>query len=572
MAMQFEQSSFQPRKERSGSEGAYTDKLQALVRGAVYEGMSGKQVRRHMELMQQNVGIREQDQKEGGFLRAVELAEGMDAHERANKLFLEKWYGQLEKIPGVEKLSREEVMKRFDAFADREALLQAEQDAIVHYEKILADESEWSLPLREYLALHRSDIEALVNDLQVRDAERILDAETRRERLAELDAALAEIVDNASDNIGKRLELEEIYLLRRLAHDADNGHLVSVEHSTPRQDLRANTAIDFMVAAAGRAVPFQVKTFKGGTHADWYRQEEVHERAVRRLGGSGTRVVTLEAQAVDAAYDRVRGERVTSLKLTDAYTTLSPLVESLPAIQRERLLSLTGMTEENFAAEHERFEVKQRETREAQGVYFLREAERMKTFQEREREIRGAERREIEEARAREEALLAHEESVRQQREAAEREKIARLREREEAKTAKRAAAEQRAREAPARAEEARRLAAMHAEEEAALAAKRDEIRRKRTATIEAKEALGWPPKQFVGMLTPSLLQRLEFLPVDWKNDARQLLEAKKQFLQRFAKPKKGMAPAESDGPNELFKETFSTQSAFESPSQSRAA
>lgn len=532
MGMQLEQTVPRERQEAR-------DPVQTLLRGAVYEALTSAQLRRRASRME---GVPDE-----ALERVLTFTEGLEAHEEANTLFLDEWRGEVEKAEAPERLTHEEVAARFAAWPKQAELLAAESQALAQYEALLADETDWTLPVTDRIALTRWDVAAIVNDLQVRAAERIADADARGEQLDALDETLAQMVDAMpeSEGVGKKLELEELYLLRRLIHAADTGHVMSVEHATPREDLDRHKAIDLHVSVAGRAVPVQVKTLKSDVHVEGrWRQAALMAHTEARFAGKETSVVRLEREAVEQAYRKARRAPAHVPHRTDTFTALQPLVNALPARMRNNVFPLTGTTEAVFAEERMQFEARQAEMRALQASYFLKEEAR----------AQAAAREAAQEEAAQEEAALQAKRDAIAQHEAAQAaDADARIRERADADFRKRRAAEQHAEESLRRAEEERVLAALRAEEEAARAAQEEARRQKR----KEKEALGWPPKTFAGMLTPPLLQGLGLLSTDWRNDPQALLGAKKAFLQLFAKPKKGKNPVDTDAPNAFFKSVF---------------
>jgi len=481
------------------------------------------------------------------------LAKGLDAHETANELFYDDWQRVLEAQDAPEALTRADVAALRARFSMEAGLERSEQEMRAAYERLLDASPAWSLPLTDNVVLERTDIETLVNDLAVRDAEREQDPELRRQLLLELDRELSALIASLPrEDWGKRLELQELFLFRRLVHDADAGHLVTVEHSTPREDFRREEAVDMRIAVAGETLPLQVKTFKSGTHsAGREQQAAVTARAKAQLEGSNTRLVQLETEAVQQAYEtavRQLGSR-SRMTLADKYEALRPLMEAFPPMARERLLRLVSVTEEDLVREQEAFEAREAALRAHQAVYFLKEEERM----QREREAEEEERMAVEErARIRQAMFDQGTEKIRTRAETA---------------AEKRARALARLQEGLEEAEARRVEEARAAAEEAAKEAKREALRKKR----EAKEALGWPPKTLLEIAKPPLLIALGFLDADWQRQPMKLVDAKKRFLALYAQPKKGKPPTEKDAPNALFKETFPTLESLAQPQQQAA-
>src|SRR6185369_5641020 len=132
----------------------------------------------------------------------LSLLRGITAHEQANAYHDKDWQKTLNQLTGddaqpfdkrVKLLTREEVMRHFDAFPAKKALLDAEQQALEQYQRLLDLDTE-SIQVRETTSIHRTDIEVLVNDIRARVFERIPDASERRAALEALDAELADII------------------------------------------------------------------------------------------------------------------------------------------------------------------------------------------------------------------------------------------------------------------------------------------------------------------------------------------------------------------------------------------
>ncbi len=491
----------------------------------------------------------EQERHELEALR--ELLQGMAAHERANLYHHGAWQATLvrqSRASGTspEALSREEVSKAFEAFPFKKEQLHHEKQAVTHYRRLLDQHPEAEIRLSKNIRLDRTDMEVLLIDLQARETERVPDERARRDALESLDREFVNVIRRVPpDQTGKRFELEEMYLLRRLIHRADKGHLASVSHGTPREDLRSDRgSVDVVLTAAGDVYAFQFKTFKSGTHREAREQQAaVHERAKRQLDASATHLVTLKAEDVQEAYEAsLRQAQGTRHTLADKYATLEPVVNTLRKDERARLLALLGMTEADLASEAAAFEQRQMERHALEEE--LRSKREVSKMLELEQERRRAEEEQAE--RMREEAIERHRQKT--------------IEEAERKRVEEQAAVEAR------RADKARQREA----ERAALAAKEAEIQKneaqkaKRLQAKEKKELQDWPPHNLVGLATAPTLQRLGLLSAEWNNDFPTLLAAKKQFFSRYAKAKRGASPSETDKPNPAFLADFPSRTAFE--------
>ena len=350
--------------------------------------------------------------------------------------------------------------------------------------------------------------------------------------------------------------MEEIYLLRRLIHTNDTGHLASINHGTPRQDLRPDQgSVDIDVTAAGDAFPFQLKTFKYGVSTDARaRQNRIIDEALHRLEGSGTHLVVLEAESVKDAFERSVRQGMRPTSRADKYATFQPLCDVLETGSYHRLLSVLGLTEADLEQEKAEFNRLTDERRkQEQRLDERRSAERQREeanetarreHLKRQELARERERLEEEERQAKIEALhQAARAGSQKERDEAAAAKAARERERQE----------QFHRDAEARATEAARQAALEA--------------RRAKAKERKKEGPKWPPKKMVGLVNVLLLKSLGILSEDWRGDFDTLRSAKESFYTLFAKTKRGKLADETDPPNDLFRELFSSKADLASPS-----
>lgn len=572
-----------PYRESDTPNTRYDQLLNRYARDFIYGDVNAEIIEQRINDAREDakIGSIEQQRHELGSL--LHFIKGIELHERANFYHGGAWQAALIRQPAhqerepkpSETLTRQEVADEFEVFPFREQILEAERKAVGHYESLLKLHAEPTIALSENISLKKSDIEVLINDLRIRLAERIPDDAERKEQLAELDRQLKEIIEGlAEEDWGKRFELEEIYLIRRLIHAADTGHLVSVSHGTPREDLRSDRgSIDVQITAAGDRLDFQLKTFKRGVHKEGKKgQALVLEKAERHLQGSSTHLVVLEAEAVKESFEAaLRRPALAPVNRLDSFETLRPLIDSLEesdegedqetiASERHRLLTLLGLTEEDLIAEQKDFQEKQEAAMRLGEEYRAREKEKA----EREAQAIAV----IAKLRAQEEENARRIELERLQQKIQQQEQDVTLSESERQKLREEKAhtqAERKARREQDREALERIVAERDAKEkEAAEAARKKEEAKLRK---EAKKA-GWPPPNLVGLANASTLQRIGFLPPEWSSDARQLLEAKKRFLNLFAKPKpKTKAIEDTSQPTKRFAEYFPTRESLEAPS-----
>jgi hypothetical protein len=531
----------------------YEATLNRVARRFIYdeEELDPNDIDQAIETASLQPAVRRLEQERHELEALRELLQGMAAHERTNLYHHGAWQATLvrrSRASGTppEALSREEVSKAFEAFPFKKEQLHHERQAVTHYQRLLDQHPEAEIRLSKNIRLDRTDMEVLLIDLRARETERVPDERVRRDALESLDREFVNVIRRVPpDQTGKRFELEEMYLLRRLIHRADKGHLASVSHGTPREDLRADHgSVDVVLTAAGDVYDFQFKTFKSGTHREAREQQAaVHERAKRQLHDSATHLVTLKAEDVQEAYEAsLRQAQGTRHTLADKYATLEPVVNTLRKDERARLLALLGMTEADLAHEAAAFEQRQIER------HALEEELRLKREASKALELEQ-ERQHIEE----EQAMQMREEAI-------ERHRLEMIEASERKRTEIQSAADKRkAEKAKQRETERATRVAKEAEER-----KREEQRIKRAIAKEKKETQDWPPQNLVGLATAPSLQRLGLLSTEWNNDFSKLLAAKKQFFSRYAKPKRGASPSETDKPNAEFLAAFPSRETFE--------
>lgn len=495
------------------------------------------------------------------------LLKGIEAHERANLYHHGSWQATLKRQPSrktasksPELLTRDEVANEFAHFEFRDDAVDAERQTLEHYRGLLQLNPAASIRLSDNIRINHTDIEVLAIDIEVRMAERIPDQEQRTATLAALDRRLADIIQRIpGDERGKRFEMEEVYLLRRLIHAADKGHLASVSHGTPRADLRPDFgSVDIDVTAAGEIIAFQLKTFKRGVSKETKeKQANIIDIAHRRLANTPTHLVVLHAEAVQDAYETsLRQPTTARTSRADKYSALEPLVEGLHAHKQSRLLATLGLTEDDLVQE-----ATEREHRQAEWTQHAEET-RKKAALNAEVEARREEAARIERETKRERAIAIQREQ--EERIAEQERRLAdeiRTRREAEAAVAKAKNIEREARlaEAAARTTEKRKI------EEAAAAAAAEKVRKALERDAKKNETPDWPPKTIAGLTTPRILQHLGLLPSDWKNNAQEFLAAKKQFIALFAKPKRGSSQGnELDKPNEAFAKAFPTRERYD--------
>lgn len=315
---------------------------------------------------------------------------------------------------GIEELDPE-VIGMLKGFKKRQKLTPEEKAT---FEKLTSAAKSGKFGLnkkQESISLTKDDIRCLSLDIKVRQAERIKDDETRKARLKELDGDLEKMIERIpAGQRGKKLELAEMYILRRLIHHADKGYLVDVRHGSLREDLRPDMgSVDMTLSVAGDVQDFQVKNL--GTKVGYdakYEQIRMLDRVKRHLSANTIRVIFDPAKAF-ACYELAAAQDEESMTFTDKKETLDPLIDELDRRGKEKLLVLLGLTDEQLTIERAELEgreialeqfkrmVEEKRTEEEQRLSRV-SAEYAETIEQKRRILRGP--------RTKAEKLLAAEE------------------------------------------------------------------------------------------------------------------------------------------------------------------
>ncbi|MDQ7815345.1 MAG: hypothetical protein RDU25_06120 [Patescibacteria group bacterium] len=506
------------------------------------------------------------------------LLRGIEAQERADLIFGGAWQAallrQIAQRPmppkPPETLTRDEVAREFEAFYRRQNLLEAEKEALENYTKLLAvdtfsairvDKKGETAKASEKIEITRSDVEALVNDLRVRMAERMADHAARRQALHGLDEELKEIISRIPDEqTGKRFEIEVIYLMRRLIHAADEGHLVSVFHTSPRVDLRKDMGnADIELDVAGKVFMIQLKTLNRGAGAEARDiQLMVLDRAAKKAKETGAELITLDSGLVRRSYaSSVEKDTEEDILRISKKEAVEPLLEMVEEEFGRGVLKLFSLTESDMESElaelrknqeeRERFDEDRKKMREEEIAREAATEAAAKAAAE-QAAIDTAAKEQAEQERQRQAVLAAQAE-----RDATVRAKQERLKVKQGTREAERAE------------REAREAAEKAAADAAAEKTRKAEERRQKKEEKKL-ETGGWPPENLVGLFTSDVLKVYGFLPEDWKGDTARFLTAKKNMLARFAKTKKGATPSDRDAPSKDFKYAFPTKDILSSP------
>jgi hypothetical protein len=529
MEHRFRPPAFQRSDEKP--EALYERTVNTLARQFIYnEGeLDWLTIEREIQAAREHSGVRRIDEERRDLETLNDLLQGIAAHEKTNAKFLGAWQAALnrqktthpEKPVPPETLTRDEVAMELESFAFKQNMLFYEREALKRYERLLEQNPKARIELSKNISLDRSDIEVLIIDIKTRIAERKLDEEARRAELQELDRHLAEVIAGIpKEQGGKKFELEEIYLLRRLIHNADTGYLASVSHGTPRQDLRPDRgSVDIVVAAAGEVFEFQLKTFKRGVgHEARVVQHEVRARAEQKLKGTETQLVVLQGESVQDSYEAsLRQAAGTQHTLADKFSALEPLTKGLKIKERERLLFLTGLTEEELDREQQEFDARQGRRKSHEEELKRRREEEERKFAEGAERVAALERAELQK----------------------EQDRLARIeadKEKKQRGSAERMLAEREASDQKARALEAKQREALAEEQR-----KREEAEAKaaKAETKASKEAeKKWVQSKLDQLGKPDALIAQGFLNVEDRNKPVAILAAKKLLTAKYPNPK----------------------------------
>jgi hypothetical protein len=506
-----------PERESAGEK--YERVTNQIARRFIYdEGeLDPIAIERAIETAKRDPDIRRREEQLGELETIHDLLQGIAGHERTNELHYGAWQAVLARR---EPQTREQVEKEFDAFAFKKTQLFYENEALKHYARLLERNPAAEIRLSETIRIDHTDIEALLIDLRIRQTERLQDETERRRALADLDRELAALISRLPpEQAGKRLELEELYLLRRLIHGADTGHRASADHGTPREDLRPDQgSVDLLLAAGGDVFEFQMKTFKSGTHREAKEiQAGVIERAQRKLAGSDTRLVILEQEAVRGTYDAALRQGDMRHSLSDKYATLEPLVESLDMKERVGLLALFGLTEDDLAREKEESERRQASRLEHEEAMRAKREEEERRFAEGVERIAAKQRAALDAEREREARIASDKENKL-------RESMERMENEKSAAEAKRLAAI--AKQQAAQAE------ILHKQEEA----KRQAAKAETKAIKDAEKK--WVQIKLDQLGKPDALIEQGFLAKEKRNEPAAILAAKKLLAAKYPNPK----------------------------------
>lgn len=549
--------------ERTSEGSRYLGHLARITSDFVYNSrMTAAMVRDEIVKLKKDHAMKTFEGQERRLKACEHLFEGIEAQDLSNEIHEVLWQEVLRSRPTTDprglkrpdQLTRQEVATEFKAFPLADELIAEEEKALAAYRKFLEVNKGRIVPLDSAIKLEPMDVEILVIDLEVRKAERILDPKARQTALTKLNERLLQITDTLKSNPGKRFEVMELYMLRRLIQAADTGHIASVRHGTPREDLKRERAIDLSITAAGQLIQLQVKNFDPDP-ADSVRevQEKSIAKARRNLEGSNTCLGVLSTDAVKKAFLLTQEERARAGETTlhEKKAAFRPFFEKMDPARSSVLTSVLGLSPERLAKQQGAFEERER----------VRAEQKRQLEEERARAPEEAERKRVLQSDF--DALMAATLARQEAEDRATKERLERaleidLKAKEEARL--RAQAES-ARQAAKLAEVDARLEAQRkAQEEQAAADARSASALKGVATrmMNKLDATRWPPtpSDIRGLVKLPVLVRLGFLTAEQARDTvntQPIFEAKKMATPFFEDPK-------------LFKKAFLTKAEFEDP------
>lgn len=251
-------------------------------------------------------------------------------------------------------LPREKYVEVFEHSKQPELVKQREQRTIDGYKKAASLLQTDVIRPSTNTTIQAIDFLSSANDIENRVAERELEPEKRKTLHKQLDKELSSLIDSLpEEEWGKRLELQELYILRRAIHAEDVGHIVTITHGTIREDLRPDMgSVDLRLTIGDHIYQFQIKTLKAGVSRQTREnQREVIRKADERLEGPGTQLLVLTQEQVQDAYDRAVRQGLERNTKHDKRKTFEPLFSKLPKGDYQAILQLLKLTDEDITEE-----------------------------------------------------------------------------------------------------------------------------------------------------------------------------------------------------------------------------
>ena len=227
---------------------------------------------------------RERGEKNG----PVDYFEGSFNHELANfshANFFEYATGYAEKQLGkpIDQLTQEEMQECFESFPEKQKLLGLEEAALTSYRA--AAQGTWEVQ-------HINEFEATLQaqDLLWRAATRLPAGAERERAFDALDAQMTDINKDAQAkhgvSIGKNDEYKFIQMFRRWAREKGLDHLISVEHTLPRDDRK--NKVDLFLRVGNRQYLLDQKTLSPDEYQREWQEKKLAEASanVARVGGA----------------------------------------------------------------------------------------------------------------------------------------------------------------------------------------------------------------------------------------------------------------------------------------------
>ena len=196
------------------------------------------------------------------------------------------------KIPIIN-LTEKDVDEIYQSFPDKQTLEATEDLARAAYAK--ATRRYW-----ESIRQDSNDARVLRIDLEDRVAQSRLTGEEREDVHRRNLKALESIVDSMTPS-GRQSELKLLCILRKCILDRKVGHLITVEHGLPREDL-AEEKIDLRLILGVKYANIQLKT---ELTSDEYRREHyegVRAKASAAIEDQQTRLAVEDTDTLNTAY------------------------------------------------------------------------------------------------------------------------------------------------------------------------------------------------------------------------------------------------------------------------------
>jgi len=260
----------------------------------------------------------------------LEALLGISFHEKADAQFVGFLVG-LHELVGSHKndlsaVKREEVRERLGRSELGPSLVEAERQALVHFER--ADRLRF---VDKFFSPDNTFANQI--DLEYRTAQRIQDSSERDHELARLQERLLAVSDEANPGIAAENRL--IWLLRKMFQEQRIDHLVYAEHATVKDDLCGGP--DIIIFSPFGRFDIQLKALSASEYTEGYN-ENLKRSAEEKVADTQTKVVTLESGEFNSLIRAERSGKVVAAKRWKA--VLEKLSAASPSMEMKMLAAL----------------------------------------------------------------------------------------------------------------------------------------------------------------------------------------------------------------------------------------